>query len=149
MGTLTQRALKTQELDTRSALFLAAVCGQTYMQFNNKDGLFLVPKDYRMAGEFTAKGYDNSKERFGFVLTSERASILAFRGTGSVVNWVSDFIAEQTNYRPVKQAGLTHKGFTDIYMSTREQIFDIMKQASNRYPSVFDWTQFLVVHSPH
>lgn len=128
MGTMMKRAARTQELDIRSALFLAAVCGQTYMQFNNKDGLFLVPKDYKMAGEFTAKGYDNSEERFGFILTSERASVLAFRGSGSVVDWVSDFIAEQTPYRPVKNVGLTHKGFTDIYMSTRSQIFDIMKQ---------------------
>lgn len=117
-----------QELDLRTALFLAAVCGQTYMQYNNKDGLFLVPRGYSLVGEFTAKAYDNSAERFGFVLSSERASVLAFRGSGSAVDWVSDFIAQQTAYRPVKNAGLTHKGFTDIYMSARIGILDILKE---------------------
>ncbi|WP_256710691.1 lipase family protein [Paenibacillus sp. FSL H8-0548] len=123
-----------QELDLRTALFLAAVCGQTYMQYNNKDGLFLVPRPYSLASEFTAKAYDNSEERFGFVLTSERASILAFRGSGSAVDWVSDFIAQQTAYRPVKNAGLTHKGFTDIYMSARVQILEIISQLPSDKP---------------
>lgn len=134
MGTNVRNMLVTQELDLRSALFLAAVCGQTYMQFTNKDGLFLVPKGYRIAGEFTAKAYDSSELRFGFVLTSDRASILAFRGSGSAVDWVSDFIAQQTAYRPVKNIGLTHKGFTDIYMSARNQIFDILKQLPTDKP---------------
>ncbi|CAM4019692.1 lipase family protein [Paenibacillus alkaliterrae] len=128
MGTSGDNKLRSQELDLRTALFLAAVCGQTYMQFNNKDGLFLVPRSYSLAGGFTAKGVDNSEERFGFVLTSERASVLAFRGSGSAVDWVADFIAQQTSYRPVKNAGLTHKGFTDIYMSARNQIINIVKQ---------------------
>lgn len=124
----------SQELDLRTALFLAAVCGQTYMHYNNKDGLFLVPRSYSLVGEFTAKAYDNSAERFGFVLTSERASVLAFRGSGSAVDWVSDFIAQQTAYRPVKNAGLTHKGFTDIYMSARISILDILKKLPPEKP---------------
>lgn len=128
MRTKTRSTVATQELDLRTALFLAAVCGQTYLQYNNKDGLFLVPRTYSLVSEFTARAYDNSDERFGFVLTSERASVLAFRGSGSAVDWVSDFIAQQTTYRPVKNTGLTHKGFTDIYMSARSQILDIMKQ---------------------
>ncbi|WP_036718018.1 lipase family protein [Paenibacillus harenae] len=134
MGTTLQYKRGTQEPDLRTALFLAAVCGQTYMQFNNKDGLFLVPRSYRLANQFTAKAYDNSEERFGFVLTSDRASVLAFRGSGSAVDWVSDFIAQQTAYRPVKNAGLTHKGFTDIYMSARSQILSIMKQLPSDKP---------------
>lgn len=123
-----------QELDFRAALFLAAVCGQTYVQFTNKNGLFLVPKTYHLAGEFSAKGIDDSEERFGFVLTSPRASVLAFRGSGSTVDWVSDFIAQQTAYQPVQDAGLTHKGFTDIYMSTRSQIIDIVNQLPKDIP---------------
>ncbi|WP_139992811.1 lipase family protein [Paenibacillus paridis] len=134
MGANTRNAQAAQELDLRTALFLAAVCGQTYMQYNNKDGLFLVPRGYSLVSEFTAKAYDNSEERFGFVLTSERASVLAFRGSGSAVDWVSDFIAQQTVYRPVKNSGLTHKGFTDIYMSARVQIIEILKQLPTQKP---------------
>ncbi|WP_224724846.1 lipase family protein [Paenibacillus vietnamensis] len=120
--------LEAQALDLRTALFLAAVCGQTYVQFSNKDGLFLVPETYSLAGEFTGRSADSYEERFGFVLTSEQATVLAFRGSGSAVDWVADFIAQQTSYRPVKNAGLTHKGFTDIYMSSRNQILDILRQ---------------------
>ncbi|MGO4181344.1 lipase family protein [Paenibacillus sp. MCAF9] len=130
----TRGTLTTQDLDFRTALFLAAVCGQTYMQYNNKDGLFLVPRTYSLVSEFTAKAYDDSDERFGFVLTSERASVLAFRGSNSAVDWVSDFIAQQTTYRPVKNAGLTHKGFTDIYMSARTQIIEIINQLPQGRP---------------
>lgn len=130
----TRGTLATQDLDFRTALFLAAVCGQTYMQYNNKDGLFLVPRTYSLVSEFTARAYDDSDERFGFVLTSERASVLAFRGSNSAVDWVSDFIAQQTTYRPVKNAGLTHKGFTDIYMSARTQIIEIINQLPQGRP---------------
>lgn len=130
----TRGTLTTQDLDYRTALFLAAVCGQTYMQYNNKDGLFLVPRTYSLVSEFTARAYDDSDERFGFVLTSEGASVLAFRGSNSAVDWVSDFIAQQTTYRPVKNAGLTHKGFTDIYMSARTQIIEIINQLPQGRP---------------
>jgi triacylglycerol lipase len=134
MRTNNRNMREPQELDLRTALFLAAVSGQTYIQYNNRDGLFLVPKTYSVVSDFTAKAYDSREERFGFVLTSERASILAFRGSGSAEDWVSDFIAQQTTYRPVKNSGLTHKGFTDIYMSAREQIFEIINQLSPDKP---------------
>ncbi|WP_424767947.1 lipase family protein [Paenibacillus sp. sgz302251] len=134
MGVYMQNRAAAQDLDLQTALFLAAVCGQTYMQFNNKDGLFLVPRTYKLAGELWAKAAESSEERFGFVLTSEHASVLAFRGSGSAVDWVADFIAQQTPYRPVKNAGLTHKGFTDIYMSARNQILELVKQLPEDKP---------------
>ncbi|WP_244935627.1 lipase family protein [Paenibacillus glycanilyticus] len=117
-----------QQFDLRIALFLAGIAGQTYSQFENKDGLFLVPRGYELVGAFSAKAYDDTEERFGFVLQSDRSSVLAFRGSGSAVDWVSDFIAQQTTYRPVKNAGQTHKGFTDIYTTTRSQVLDLIEQ---------------------
>lgn len=120
---------REQGPDMGSALFLAAVCGQTYVQFNNKDdGLFLVPRTYRLIGQFMAKSYDNRPERFGFLIESEQCAVLAFRGSSSMVDWVADFIAQQTVYRPVKHAGQTHKGFTDIYMSARDQVHALLGQ---------------------
>ncbi len=123
-------SVRTQEFDMQAALFLAAVCGQTYVQFNNKEegGLFLVPKHYHLIGEFTANSYDDTPEQFGFLITSDQASILAFRGSDSAEDWVSDFIAQQVSYRPVKNAGQTHKGFTDIYMSARSQIHQLIHE---------------------
>ncbi|WP_259391517.1 lipase family protein [Paenibacillus sp. 1011MAR3C5] len=131
------------EPELGSALFMAAVCGQTYVQFNNKeDGLFLVPRTYSLVGEFTAaNAYDERQERFGFLIVSEQCAILAFRGTGSAVDWVSDFIAHQTVYRPVRNAGLTHKGFTDIYMSARDQVHALLGQLP------YDKPLFITGHS--
>lgn len=122
--------LRSQQPDLGSALFLAAVCGQTYVQFDNKEdgGLFLVPRTYRLVGEIAASAYNNKPEPFGFLLDSDQCTIIAFRGTGSAVDWVSDFIAQQTLYRPVRNAGQTHKGFTDIYLSARNQVHALLSQ---------------------
>jgi len=126
---------RTSEADLQTALFLAAVCGQTYVQFDNKpDGLFLVPKHYHAVGNFYANAYADKTESFGFVLTSELASILAFRGSDSAEDWVSDFIAQQVVYRPVRNAGQTHKGFTDIYMSARDEIFSLLEPLDESKP---------------
>ncbi|WP_240941146.1 lipase family protein [Paenibacillus sp. HB172176] len=127
--------MRGQELNMQTALFLAAVCGQTYVQFNNKeDGLFLVPRTYNLVGQFKARAYDNRYEPFGFIIESEQCSILAFRGSGSAVDWVSDFIAQQTTYRSVRNAGQTHKGFTDIYTSARDSVFSLLSQLSPDKP---------------
>lgn len=123
---------RNERPDISTALFLAAVCGQTYVQYTNKEeeGLFLVPQTYRLVGGFTASAYDNRREPFGFVLESDCCIVLAFRGTGSAVEWVSDFIAQQIPYRPVKGAGQTHKGFTDIYMSARDEVMALLSELS-------------------
>lgn len=125
-----RKTTRAQELDLRTALFLAAVCGQTYVQYGNskEEGLFLVPRGYSFVGDIKARAYDSDEERFGYALTSEQASVLAFRGSHSAEDWVSDFIAQQTVYRPVKNAGHTHKGFTDIYMSGRNNVLEIVAQ---------------------
>ncbi len=121
--------------DWQTAIFLAAVCSQTYMQYENKsDGLFLVPKTYRLLGTFTAKSYDNRPEPFGFVMVSDQAAVLAFRGTSSAVEWISDFIAQQGEYLPVTGAGMTHKGFTDIYMTARSQLLNLLEEVPSSLP---------------
>ncbi|WP_229692325.1 lipase family protein [Paenibacillus radicis (ex Gao et al. 2016)] len=124
----TRQRQQPQELDMRTALFLAAVCGQTYVQFDNSDGLFIVPRNYSLEGSFTGEVYDYAEEKFGYVLQSERSSVLAFRGSGSAVDWVADFIAQQTPYTPVKNCGQVHKGFTDIYTAIRPQVLALIQQ---------------------
>nr|WP_183602192.1 lipase family protein [Paenibacillus phyllosphaerae] len=121
-------------MDIRTALFLAAVCGQTYAQFNNPRNWFMLPRTYQTVGTFTAEVYNGVTEPFGFVIESDRAAILAFRGTGSAVDWVSDLIAEQIPYKPVAGAGATHRGFTEIYMSAREQVMALLDQLPPEKP---------------
>jgi triacylglycerol lipase len=115
-----------QQFDTRTALFLAAVCGQTYVQYGSPDGVFLIPAGYQMAGSFKAQSYEDNPEYFGFVIESDRAIVLAFRGSGSAMDWVSDFISQQVPFKPVKTSCQSHKGFTDIYMTCQQAVRSIV-----------------------
>ncbi|CAH1223988.1 hypothetical protein PAECIP111893_05061 [Paenibacillus plantiphilus] len=117
---------KSSKMDIQTALFLLAVCEQTSNQFNNSRHWFLVPPTYSIVGSFEAAAYLDMKELFGFVLESDKAAILAFRGSGSAVDWVNDFIAYQVKFRPVNAGGHTHCGFTDVYMSARDRIFELL-----------------------
>lgn len=119
--------IRVQEPDLPSALFLAAVSHQTYVQFTNKDtGIFLMPSGYKLVGDITTAQQNSSNDRFGFLIVSDQCAVLAFRGSSTSMDWVHDFIAQQTEFTPIENAGNTHKGFTDIYLSLREQIFQLL-----------------------
>jgi triacylglycerol lipase len=125
---------KGSSMDIRTAIFLAAACGQTYNQFSSQQQLFLVPHSYRVVGSFQAAAFTNEEQPFGFVIECDRAAILAFRGTSSATDWVTDMIAEQIVFKPVPSGGLTHRGFTDVYMSTRDQIFSLLDKLPANKP---------------
>lgn len=124
MMTTVMNNTRLQEPDLPSALFLAAVCGQTYTQFINKDtGFFMLPQDYRLVGEIKSNAVELLFERYGFIIESDDCAILAFRGSSTSIDWISDFIAQQKPCPLIENAGYTHKGFTDIYMTLRPAIF--------------------------
>jgi len=134
MTTLMTNA-QLQEPDLPSALFLAAVCGQAYTQFSNKDtGIFIVPQNYRLVGEIKANAMGLWYERYGFIIESDDCTILAFRGSSTSMDWVSDFIAQQKPFPFIENAGNTHKGFTDIYMSVRPAIFELLEHIDPNKP---------------
>nr|WP_310829188.1 lipase family protein [Paenibacillus typhae] len=108
------------------ATFLAAVCSQTYEQFSNPDGSFVVPFNYSLQYTIMAKSVGNIWERFGFILESPEEIIIAFRGTSSTTNWISDIIASQKRFKYIKEDCLTHRGFTDIYSSARSEIISVL-----------------------
>jgi triacylglycerol lipase len=120
----------TNLFDRRMALFLAAVCGQTYIQFDNKDGTHVVPKAYQVTTAFKAKSYDGKPALFGFILESDEQVVVAFRGTVTAFDWIADAIANQKKFRYVPGAGWTHEGFTDIYSSVRDTILSDLKKLS-------------------
>ncbi|WMT42161.1 lipase family protein [Paenibacillus sp. D2_2] len=113
------------------AIFLAAVCGQTYEQFSNTDGSFIVPLNYSITDTIEAKSIIDIWEPFGFILESPHEIIVAFRGTSSTTNWISDIIASQKKFKYVKENCLTHRGFTDIYSSARSQIMSTLAKLSS------------------
>ncbi|QYR20870.1 lipase family protein [Paenibacillus sp. sptzw28] len=121
-------------MDMQTAIFLAAVCGQTYVQFENIQQNFLLPATYRVVGSFTAAAHGSPMEPFGFLIESDRAAVLAFRGTSSATDWVTDMMAQQTAFKPVKGALQTHRGFTDVYMSARGRVFSLLEQLPSNKP---------------
>lgn len=132
------RTINEQE---QRAIFMAAICGQTYEQFSNKDGSFIVPLNYSVKDTIEAKSIIDVWEPFGFILESPQEIIVAFRGTSSTTNWISDIIASQKKFKYVKEDCLTHRGFTDIYSSARNQIMS----ALSNLPS--DKTLYVTGHS--
>ncbi|GAA0389129.1 lipase family protein [Paenibacillus motobuensis] len=123
------------------AIFLAAVCGQTYEQFTNTDGSFIVPLNYSVRDTIEAKSIINVWEPFGFILESPQEIIIAFRGTSSTTDWVSDIIASQKKFKYVKEDCLTHRGFTDIYSSARTRIMSALANLPT------DKTMYVTGHS--
>jgi triacylglycerol lipase len=118
--------LETNEFDVRTAIFLAAVCRQTYVMFDNKDGTFIVPEQYRAVSTFQAKSFSGVSERFGFILESENRLIVAFRGTSSPMDWVSDVMARQKKFVCVPDAGWTHRGISAVYESARDVVLSAL-----------------------
>lgn len=110
------------------ALFLAAVCQQTYAQFSNQDGSFVLPYGYSLFELIEAESLLGVWERFGFILQADDEIIIAFRGSSSAPNWVADVIATQRKPKWSKSPCLTHRGFTNIYDSARKHILSALKR---------------------
>lgn len=123
------------------AIFLAAICGQTYAQFLNIDGSFVIPANYTLKHIIRAKSVGHIWERFGFVIESPKEVIIAFRGTSSTTNWISDIIASQKTFQYTKEYCLTHRGFTDIYSSARDEIYSVLSKMEQ------DKTLYITGHS--
>ncbi|MGG6311474.1 lipase family protein [Paenibacillus macerans] len=119
------------QLDTaqiQRALLLAAICSQTYEQFANPDGSFVLPDSYSLYDTIEAKSLVGLWERFGFILHSPDEIVVAFRGTSSTTNWIADVIATQQKFKWSKEACLTHRGFTGIYASARRQVMSALRR---------------------
>lgn len=123
------------------AIFLAAICGQTYDQFLSVDGSFVVPFNFQLHYTIEAKSINNEWERFGYILESPEQIIIAFRGTSTTIDWVSDMIASQKRFNYIPEDTLTHRGFTDIYASARLGIIAALSRMST------DKSLFITGHS--
>lgn len=120
----------SNSLDTRTAIFLAAMCSQSYGQFENGNDSVILPPNYRMVNSFKATSMLSEKELFGFIAESDNQIVIVFRGTHTTSDWISDAIANQTAYPYAKEGGLVHQGFLDIYRSARKQIIASLTKLS-------------------
>lgn len=131
----------TKNDQEQRAIFLAAICGQTYAQFSNTEGLFVVPLDYQIVDTIEARSISEVWERFGFILESPQEIIVAFRGTSSTTDWMSNVMASQERFKYIKEDTLTHRGFTNIYASARDGIISTLDKLSP------DKTLYITGHS--
>lgn len=107
------------------ALFLLDMCRLTYIQYK-QDGPFPIPDGFKLVKSFKAVSF-HSSEWFGFILESEDSVVIAFRGTQSDPDWISDAQVYQRAYPYVPKSGLVHDGFLSIYESCRDQIVETYK----------------------
>lgn len=120
--------MAANKLDVTKAIFLAAVCGQTYAQFIHPQGMFIVPSGYSAIFTIEAKSLNLIREPFGFILESPQDIIIAFRGTSTTMNWISDLLASQKKFKYLKEQCLTHRGFTDVYSSARSSLLSALNK---------------------
>ncbi|WP_096152841.1 MULTISPECIES: lipase family protein [Bacillus] len=107
------------------ALFLAECSRLAYDQFH-QNGLFTVPKGFNIVKEFKAKSFHHL-EWFGFILESDDAIIIAFRGTSTDLDWVSDAEIYQHPFQHCKSKPFVHSGFLSVYESARDEILETLK----------------------
>ncbi|GFZ96910.1 lipase [Paenibacillus marchantiophytorum] len=131
----------SNSLDTRTAIFLAAMCSQGYQLLEYGPESIVLPQRYRLVTSFAANSILSKKELFGFIAESDGQIVIVFRGTHSTSDWISDSIARQIVFPYAKEGGLSHKGFTDIYESARKQILAALRKLSA------DKTLYITGHS--
>jgi triacylglycerol lipase len=120
----------SETLNYRLALFLLGVCHQTYMQYNDAVGRFIIPAGFRYVASFSADAFGASKEAFGFIIESDDTIVIGFRGTMSTADTISDLLAIQIPYPWVPHGGQTHRGFTEIYATARQQILTALSKCA-------------------
>ncbi|WP_347488177.1 lipase family protein [Desulfoscipio sp. XC116] len=116
------------DLDKNKLISMAGACIQTYKQFKY-NGSFSIPNGYKLVQTFKAKVF-RVFEWFGYVMESEDNAIIAFRGSLSKRDWITDLGVSQTNYQFAPHAGKVHTGFNYLYKSCREDVLNTLESMS-------------------
>ncbi|SFJ08078.1 triacylglycerol lipase [Brevibacillus centrosporus] len=103
------------------SIFLAAMIHQAYQLFERDT--IVMPKGFSLRYIVKAlAGVEEPKsEIFGFIAESKEHIVVTFRGTRTFNDNESDQDLYQVPYPFVKKAGKTHRGFTCIYQSARNE----------------------------
>jgi triacylglycerol lipase len=116
--------------NSEDALLLSAMIYQSYQLFEEEP--LILPKGFTLRYTIRAlAGVEEPEaEVFGFIAESQDTIIVAFRGTRTFVDNESDQDLYQVPYPFVRNAGKTHRGFTCIYQSTRNELIRELKKLS-------------------
>jgi triacylglycerol lipase len=112
------------------AIFLSVMISQSYQLFEN--GKLSLPKGFILRYIVRARaGVEEPEEEvFGFVAESQNEIVIIFRGTRTYKDNESDQDLFQVPYTFVRNAGKTHRGFTCIYQSTRNELIRELNKIS-------------------
>jgi hypothetical protein len=104
------------------AILLSAMIFQSYELFEK--GTLVLPKGFTLRYPIRAlAGVEEPEaEVFGFIAESPDQIIVVFRGTRTFKDNESDQDLYQVPYPFVRNAGKTHRGFTCVYQSTRDEL---------------------------
>lgn len=118
--------------NSEDAILLAAMCHQANLLFEEGEEEPILPKGFETRYIICAlAGVEEPEaEVFGFIAESQDEIVMAFRGTDSFKDNESDQDFYQVPYPFVKNAGKTHRGFTCIYQSTRDQLIRELNKLS-------------------
>ncbi|WP_129689560.1 lipase family protein [Gottfriedia acidiceleris] len=121
--------------NSKDAILLAAMCYQSNQLIENEKGEIILPRGFELRHIIYAfAGVEEPEaEPFGFLAESKNEIVIAFRGTDSFKDNESDQDLYQVDYPFVENVGKTHRGFTCIYQSARnEMIRELMKLSPNK-----------------
>ncbi|MGG0175931.1 lipase family protein [Gottfriedia acidiceleris] len=127
--------LNSNVFNSKAAILLAAMCHQSNQLIENDKGEIFLPKGFKLRQIIYAfAGVEEPEsEPFGFIAESKNEIIIAFRGTDSFKDNESDQDLYQVEYPFVENVGKTHRGFTCIYQSARnEMIRELLKLSTDK-----------------
>ena len=116
--------------NTKDAILLSAMIFQSYQLF--EEGTLILPKGFKLRYIIRAlAGVEEPEEEvFGFIAESQDEIVVIFRGTRTFKDNESDQDLYQVPYTFVRNAGKTHRGFTCIYQSTRNELIRELNKVS-------------------
>ncbi|ETT48691.1 MULTISPECIES: lipase family protein [unclassified Paenibacillus] len=116
--------------NNEQAILLAAMIAQSYQQFEHDK--LVLPKGYLL--RFTIRALagveEPEEEVFGYIAESKDNIVIVFRGTRTFKDNESDQDLYQVPYPFVRNAGNTHRGFTRIYQSARNELIGALNKLS-------------------
>lgn len=122
---------KEYAFNSEDAILLSAMCYQSNLLIEENE--LTLPKGFELRSViFALAGVEEPEaEPFGFLAESQDEIIIAFRGTDSFKDNTSDQDLYQIPYPFVKYAGKTHRGFTCIYQSARDELIRELSKLSD------------------
>lgn len=118
---------------SEDAILLAAMLNQAYRLFEKEK--VVLPQGYTLRFNILALAgvEEPEQEVFGFLAESKDNVVIIFRGTRTFKDNESDQDFFQIPYPFVRNVGKTHRGFTCIYQSAREELIgELNKLSTNK-----------------